>query len=163
MFTGKYRENGLRSRSRHWAECLSNPRPPGLGLAGQSFPATGSEIQRQRRDRIASDAASRLTSLGQNLSGTASVTYGYGHNPANRIVTLAWSNAAYGYAGPSGTTTYANTGLNQTTSLGGTTATWSAQGNLSSPSRAASDGEAGPDQLGVSPASERARATTMRR
>ncbi|WP_426042105.1 RHS repeat-associated core domain-containing protein, partial [Brevundimonas sp. TWP2-3-4b1] len=77
------------------------------------------------------DAASRLTSLSQDLAGTASdVTFGYSHSPASQITSLGRSNPAYVYAGPTGSATFANNGLNQSVTAGGATLTWSAQGNL---------------------------------
>lgn len=77
------------------------------------------------------DAASRLTSLSHDIAGTGSdVTYAYAHNPGSQITSLGRSNSAYAYAGPTGSATYTNNGLNQSVSAAGATLTWSTQGNL---------------------------------
>lgn len=62
--------------------------------------------------------------------GAGNLAYGFGHNPAGQIVSRTMSNSAYAYGGPSGSTTYANNGLNQAVSAAGATLTWSTQGNL---------------------------------
>lgn len=77
------------------------------------------------------DGASRLSSLAHDLPAASAgdIAYGFAYNPASQIVQQSRSNSAY--AGlVSGTTAYANNGLNQPTAVGGTNISWSANGNL---------------------------------
>lgn len=77
------------------------------------------------------DGVSRLTSLGHDVGGTdADVVFGYAYNPAGQIVTKTVSNNAYVYGPTIGATAYANNGLNQVTSVGGSSVSYDANGNI---------------------------------
>lgn len=78
------------------------------------------------------DAASRLTSLSNDLAGVASdVTTTLGYSPASQIIAKARGNDAYGFAGyVSVNRSYAVNGLNQYTSAGSATFSYDANGNL---------------------------------
>ena len=77
------------------------------------------------------DGVSRLTSLSHDVGGTdADVTFGYGYNPAGQIITKAVSNNAYVYGPGTGSTAYANNGLNQVTNVGGSGVGYDANGNI---------------------------------
>ncbi len=80
------------------------------------------------------DGASRLASLTNDLSGTTndlSVTFAY--NPASQIKSTVRTGDTYAWAGHgAGTTSYSSNGLNQLTSIGGSSSTWDSKGNLTS-------------------------------
>ncbi|MEQ9003770.1 MAG: RHS repeat-associated core domain-containing protein, partial [Pseudomonadales bacterium] len=80
------------------------------------------------------DEISRLSSLDHDLTGTASdnsLTFGY--NPASQIATRTRSNPAYASTTiANASTSYAVNGLNQYTSVGGSTHGYDLNGNLSS-------------------------------
>lgn len=78
------------------------------------------------------DGASRLTALTQNLAGTSQdVTFDYSYDPAGGIVDRDVSNSSYVFVPLSpGTTSYADNGLNQYTSVGGASQTHDSRGNL---------------------------------
>lgn len=77
------------------------------------------------------DSASRLQSLTQNLAGSSqdnTITLTY--NPASQILSRNNSNTAYDTPAPTtGTTSYADNGLNQYTSIGGAATTHDGRGN----------------------------------
>jgi YD repeat-containing protein len=79
------------------------------------------------------DPVSRLSGLSHDLAGTANdLTIGsIAYNPASQIISLQRSNDAYAFTGHSSASTasVAN-GLNQLTSIGGSTMTHDARGNL---------------------------------
>ena len=78
------------------------------------------------------DAVSRLASLTNDLSGTTndlSVTFAY--NPASQIASTVRTGDAYAYtAMGNGSTAFTQNGLNQQITIGGSSATWDARGNL---------------------------------
>ncbi len=77
------------------------------------------------------DGVNRLTSLSHDVGGTdADVTFGYTYNPASQIVTRMLSNNAYVYGPTAGSMAYANNGLNQVTSVGGSGVGYDANGNI---------------------------------
>lgn len=77
------------------------------------------------------DGLSRLTGLTHNVSNAYDVTYGFGFNPANQIVSKTSSNDGYAYTGYLNVNrSYARNGLNQYTSAGPATFTYDANGNL---------------------------------
>ncbi|MEQ1707983.1 MAG: RHS repeat-associated core domain-containing protein [Terricaulis sp.] len=78
------------------------------------------------------DAASRLQTLTQDLPGTSfDQTYGLSYNAASQVTQRSGSNAAYDLPAPANTTTtYADNGLNQYTSVAGATPSYDARGNL---------------------------------
>lgn len=79
------------------------------------------------------DAAGRMTSLSHDMAGSAyDVVFGYAWNPAGQIATRMVSNAAYVYAPTTGSTSYANDGLNRVTSAGGVSVTYDANQNATS-------------------------------
>lgn len=79
------------------------------------------------------DAASRLTSLSHDLSGTANdLTLSFTYNPAGQIASRTMSNTAYAYTPGAGTTSYVNNGKNQVTSAGGTAVGYDARQNITS-------------------------------
>ena len=79
------------------------------------------------------DAAGRMIGLSHDMAGSAyDVAFGYGYNPAGQIASRTVSNAAYVYAPSSGSTSYANDGLNRVTSAGGTSVTYDANQNIAS-------------------------------
>ena len=75
---------------------------------------------------------SQLTSLEQNLSGTASdQTLGFSYNVANQIITRTSSNDSYAFAQQyNANRTYAANILNQYTSAGSAAPTYDGRGNL---------------------------------
>lgn len=77
------------------------------------------------------DGASRLTSLSHDVGGTAAdVTFGYTYNPAGQMVSKSVSNSAYVYSPGAGVTAYSNNNLNRVTSVGGTSVSYDANGNI---------------------------------
>jgi RHS repeat-associated protein len=80
------------------------------------------------------DPVSRLASLTNDLSGTTndlSVTFSY--NPASQIAQTVRTGDAYAFNGHANTNTgYAQNGLNQQVTIGGSGASWDARGNLTS-------------------------------
>jgi YD repeat-containing protein len=82
------------------------------------------------------DAASRLTSLGHDLAGTAGdLSLAFGYNPAGEMVGRTDSNDAYAFTGLTpGSIAYAANGLNQVTSAGAATIAYDAKGNITSDS-----------------------------
>jgi RHS repeat-associated protein len=78
------------------------------------------------------DGASRLTELIQNLVGTSQdVTFEYAYDPAGVLVEREASNSSYVFTPLSpGTTSYADNGLNQYTSIGGSAQSYDSRGNL---------------------------------
>ncbi len=81
------------------------------------------------------DPVSRLSSLTQNLGGTANdLTIGsIGYNPASQIVSQNRTNDAYSWMGHgNGSTDYVPNGLNQIASISAATTTHDANGNLTS-------------------------------
>ena len=98
---------------------------------------------RGSRDSLASgsytyyayDAAGRLTSINQDITGTANdVTYGLNqYNPASQVTQRSTSNDAYVWTGAVNVSrNYVVNGLNQYTSAGPATFTYDANGNLTS-------------------------------
>jgi RHS repeat-associated protein len=80
------------------------------------------------------DDISRLSILANNLTGTAAdQTLTFGYNPASQIITRIESNDAYKNTTPDGpASNYSVNGLNQYTSVAGTTHTYDLNGNLTS-------------------------------
>ena len=80
------------------------------------------------------DAASRLSSLGHDLNGTAGdLTIGFTYNPAGQIASRTSSNDLYAWTGAvNANRGYAVNGLNQYTQSGAVTPTYDARGNLTS-------------------------------
>jgi RHS repeat-associated protein len=80
------------------------------------------------------DAASRLTQLADNLTGTAyDQTLGFGYNPASQIASNTRSNDAYAWTGHYNLNRgYTANGLNQYSATGSITPTYDAKGNLTS-------------------------------
>ena len=78
------------------------------------------------------DAVSRLTSLTQDLGGTAyDVTTTFAYTPAGQIASASRDNDAYAWTGHYNVDrTYAVNGLNQVTSAGSTALTYDGRGNL---------------------------------
>lgn len=77
------------------------------------------------------DATNRLTSLTQDLAGSASdLTLGFSYNPAGQIVGRTVSNDTYLWASSNSTQVYANNGLNQVTSAGGSAVTYDGRENI---------------------------------
>ncbi len=78
------------------------------------------------------DPASRLTQLVQNLTGTGDdLTIDLTYDAAGGIVTRTLSNSAYQWTPlASSATAYADNGLNQYTSIGGTSQAYDSRGNL---------------------------------
>ncbi|MDI1325557.1 MAG: hypothetical protein PSV23_02035 [Brevundimonas sp.] len=77
------------------------------------------------------DVAGRLTSLSHDMAGSSyDVTFGYGYNPAGQIASRTVSNGVYVYAPATGSTSYANDGLNRVTSVGGSAMTYDANQNI---------------------------------
>jgi RHS repeat-associated protein len=95
--------------------------------------------QTQTRDAVSTsygyDAALRLSSWADDLAGTASdVTTSFPtYNAANQVVTRSRNNDTYTYTGyTAGNYNYTANGLNQYASVGGTTLSYDANGNLTS-------------------------------
>ena len=80
------------------------------------------------------DAISRLSTLTNNLAGTlADQTLTFGYNPASQIITRTESNDAYANPTPDAPTrSYSVNGLNQYTSVAGTTHAYDLNSNLTS-------------------------------
>ncbi|HKU17422.1 MAG TPA: RHS repeat-associated core domain-containing protein, partial [Steroidobacteraceae bacterium] len=80
------------------------------------------------------DAISRLSSLTNNLAGSAAdQTLQFGYNPASQITSRIESNDAYASTTPDGVTRgYNVNGLNQYTSVGGAAHAYDLNGNLTS-------------------------------
>jgi RHS repeat-associated protein len=79
------------------------------------------------------DSASRLTALTQNLDGAATVndqTFGFAYTPASQLSQRTAANDNYNWAGANISRAYSRNGLNQYTSISGTTQTHDARGNL---------------------------------
>jgi RHS repeat-associated protein len=77
------------------------------------------------------DAISRLSTLTNNLAGTAAdqnLTFGY--NPASQVVTRTQDNDAYASTSGGVNASYSVNGLNQYTSISGTAQTYDSNGNL---------------------------------
>lgn len=97
----------------------------GVGvLAAYGYDSLGRRTFAGRGNGVGSswgyDGASRLISLSHDISGTANdLTLGYAYNPAGQIVTRTLSNPAYAYTPGAGTVSYANSGKNQVTAVGG--------------------------------------------
>jgi RHS repeat-associated protein len=80
------------------------------------------------------DGGSRITSLGHNLAGTwADLSFGFGYNNASQVISRSMSNELYRFL-PSAAIaqTYVPNGLNQYSSVAGTTFVHDARGNLTS-------------------------------
>lgn len=73
-----------------------------------------------------------LSSITDNLTGTASVTTTFAYNPANQILTRMRTNDAYAYTGTGSGVSYAVNGLNQYTTVAGATFGYDGRGNLTS-------------------------------
>jgi RHS repeat-associated protein len=80
------------------------------------------------------DAASRLTSLGHDLSGTTyDQTLGFSYNPASEITQNTRSNDSYAWTGHYNVNRgYTANGLNQYAASGSVTPTYDGKGNLTS-------------------------------
>jgi RHS repeat-associated protein len=78
------------------------------------------------------DPVSRLSSLSDNLTGTASdVTAGFGYNPASQVISKIRSNDLYAFTGYTTLSrSYAVNGLNQYNTAGSATFTYDTNGNL---------------------------------
>ena len=78
------------------------------------------------------DAASRLTSLGQDLAGTSQdLSLAFAYSPAGQIASRTSSNDAYAFTGSVNTNRgYSVNALNQYTASGSVTPTYDARGNL---------------------------------
>ncbi|MBN8553353.1 MAG: RHS repeat-associated core domain-containing protein [Caulobacterales bacterium] len=78
------------------------------------------------------DGASRLISLGLNLSGTSQdATWTLGYNPAGQVVERALSNSTYAYtAHPTLDDAYTINGLNQVTGVDSTSVYYDGRGNI---------------------------------
>lgn len=108
----------------------------GLALATFAYDDLGRRISLIRGNgtvtRYSYDGASRLSSLTQDLAGTAwDQTYGFTYNAAGQILTRSSSNDSYAWTGAvNADRNYAVNSLNQYTSAGGTTFGYDARGNL---------------------------------
>ncbi len=80
------------------------------------------------------DAISRLSTLTQQLAGTAAdQTQTFGYNPASQVISRTDTNDAYANATPDGVTrSYNVNGLNQYTSISGGAHSYDLNGNLTS-------------------------------
>jgi RHS repeat-associated protein len=79
------------------------------------------------------DAASRLSYLSQDLTGTAQdQTWTFAYSAASQIRTKTSSNSAYDWAATTAARSYASNGLNQMTASGALTLGYDGRGNLSS-------------------------------
>lgn len=110
-------------------------RENGTQVVSFGYAPTGQRTSDTRSAVLSSygyDAVSRLASLSHALtSGGASVSWGFGYNPANQIVSQSRTNDLY--ATTSYTTsnkTYAVNGLNQYTTAGQVTPLYDLNGNL---------------------------------
>jgi RHS repeat-associated protein len=79
------------------------------------------------------DGISRLNSLSQDVAGTSQdLQLVFGHNPSSQMVSRQWSNDLYRWSPVESTRAYVPNGLNQYSTVGGTTFTYDARGNLTS-------------------------------
>lgn len=79
------------------------------------------------------DAYGRMTSLSHDAAGTAGdITFGYTWNAAGQISGRTVSNPSYAFAPGSGSTAYANDGLNRVTSVAGTGVGYDPNQNINS-------------------------------
>ena len=104
-------------------------------LASWAYDNLGRPIAQSRANGATTtwgyDAAGRLSSLSQDLAGTAKdLTVNLGYNPAGQIVSRSLSNSAYAYTPGSGTTTYANNGKNQVTAVSGNAVSYDGRQNI---------------------------------
>jgi len=77
------------------------------------------------------DAASRLTGLSHNPSGTANdVAFGFSFNPASQILSRTSTNTAYQFVATVASAAYVNNGRNQVTAAAGTTIGYDARFNV---------------------------------
>jgi RHS repeat-associated protein len=77
------------------------------------------------------DGAGRLTSLTNDLAGTANdLTVSLTYSPAGQIVTRTASNPAYVFTPGAGSTSYVNNGRNQVTNVGGAGVGYDGRGNI---------------------------------
>src|SRR5262249_31182844 len=83
-------------------------------------------------ETVSFNDAGLVSSLAQDLSGTSDdETLTYSYNAAGGIVSRAGSNTSYAWSPiAAGTTSYADNGLNQYTSVGGTSQAHDSRGNL---------------------------------
>lgn len=83
---------------------------------------------------ISYDPVSRLSQLTNDLSGTTNdLTASFAYSPASQIASTTRTGDAYAYTGNADTNTgYTSNGLNQQVSIGGSTAAWDSNGNLTS-------------------------------
>lgn len=106
-------------------------------VATMSWDASGRRSGEGRGAVVSSygyDAISQLTSLGDDLPGTAEdLTTTFGHNPAGQITSQTQSNARYAFPGYVNVNrSYAANGLNQYASVGGAAYGYDSNGNLTS-------------------------------
>jgi RHS repeat-associated protein len=104
-------------------------------LASWAYDNLGRPIAQSRANGATTtwgyDAVGRLSSLSQDLAGTAKdLTVNLGYNPAGQIVSRSLSNSAYAYTPGSGTTTYANNGKNQVTAVSGNAVSYDGRQNI---------------------------------
>jgi RHS repeat-associated protein len=79
------------------------------------------------------DAVGRLASLSHDMAGTArDVTFGYGYNPADQIVSRTVSNDVYATAVTNANQSDSHNGLNQISTTAGTPISHDAKGNTTS-------------------------------
>jgi YD repeat-containing protein len=79
------------------------------------------------------DSASRLLSLGHDVAGTAQdVTVSYSYTLASQLQTRGSNNALYDWLPGAASTAYAPNGLNQYSTVGGTTYGYDTRGNMTS-------------------------------
>jgi RHS repeat-associated protein len=115
------RENGATSGTGVLAQYVYNDLGQTFGITRGNGTTTGYTY----------DVAGRMTGLSHDLAGSAQdVAFGYTWNPAGQIASRTVSNAAYVYAPASGTTAYANDGLNRVTSVGGTGVSYDGNQNI---------------------------------
>lgn len=107
-------------------------------LAAYSYNGAGQLTQIARGGGVAAtafgyDAIGRLSSLSQTLSTTADdVSFSYQYNPADQIVSENISNQAYYPLVNGATQSYAANGLNEYSTVGGTSYSYDGRGNLTS-------------------------------
>lgn len=108
----------------------------GLALARFGYDNLGRRISLTRGNGTVTsygfDSGSRLTSLAQDLAGSAwDQTYGLSYNPAGQIASRSSSNDTYAWTGGTNVDrSYGVNGLNQYTSAGGTSFGYDGRGNL---------------------------------
>jgi RHS repeat-associated protein len=78
------------------------------------------------------DGADRLTGLAQTLAGTSSATFAATYNVAGQVLSRGVTNSAYVSHPAAATTAYVANGLNQYSSVGGTSFSYDGKGNLTS-------------------------------